>query len=135
MALWTGQAIAAATGGRLARGFEATGVSIDSRTLQPGDLFVALTDVRDGHDFVRAALDKGASGALVSRVPDGCGADDPLVPKDGGEDTAATIPGAELHLIPGMGHNLPAPLIVPVCDLIERATARARELRTVPLPT
>jgi UDP-N-acetylmuramoyl-tripeptide--D-alanyl-D-alanine ligase len=79
MALWTGQAIAAATGGRLARGFEATGVSIDSRTLQPGDLFVALTDVRDGHDFVRAALDKGASGALVSRVPDGCGADDPLV--------------------------------------------------------
>ena len=63
------------------------------------------------------------------------GADDPLVPKDGGEDTAATIPGAELHLIPGMGHNLPAPLIVPVCDLIERATARARELTTVPLPT
>ena len=54
------------------------------------------------------------------------GSDDPLVPKDGGEDTAATIPGAELHLIPGMGHNLPAPLIVPVCDLIERATARAR---------
>lgn len=79
MALWTGQAIAAATGGRLARDFAATGVSIDTRTLEPGDLFVALTDVRDGHDFVRAALDRGASGALVVRVPPGCGADDPLV--------------------------------------------------------
>ncbi len=54
------------------------------------------------------------------------GADDPLVPKAGGEDTAANIPGAELHLIPGMGHNLPKAVITPICDLIELATARAR---------
>lgn len=54
------------------------------------------------------------------------GIDDPLVPKDGGEDTAAVIPGAELHLLPAMGHNIPKQLITPICDLIELATARAR---------
>jgi hypothetical protein len=46
-------------------------VSIDTRTLQPGDLFVALKDVRDGHDFVAQALAKGAAAALVSRIPEG----------------------------------------------------------------
>jgi UDP-N-acetylmuramoyl-tripeptide--D-alanyl-D-alanine ligase len=46
-------------------------VSIDSRTVAPGDLFVALADVRDGHDFVTDALDKGAAAALVARVPEG----------------------------------------------------------------
>jgi pimeloyl-ACP methyl ester carboxylesterase len=54
------------------------------------------------------------------------GADDPLVPLAGGEDTAASIPGAELHVIPGMGHDLPSQLIPLIADLIERATARAR---------
>ncbi len=38
------------------------------------------------------------------------GADDALVPPSGGEDTAACIPGAELELVPGMGHNIPAAL-------------------------
>ncbi len=54
------------------------------------------------------------------------GVDDPLVPKDGGEDTAANIAGAELHLLEAMGHNFPKPLYGKVADLIERATARAR---------
>ena len=53
------------------------------------------------------------------------GADDPLVQVQGGEDTAATIPGAELHIIPGMGHNLPRGLWKSVADLIERATRKA----------
>ncbi|MBN1319376.1 MAG: UDP-N-acetylmuramoyl-tripeptide--D-alanyl-D-alanine ligase [Thermoleophilia bacterium] len=45
-----------------------SGVSIDTRTLQPGDLFVALKGERfDGHDFVKAALAAGASGAVVGR--------------------------------------------------------------------
>ncbi|MDO8322445.1 MAG: alpha/beta hydrolase [Phenylobacterium sp.] len=52
---------------------------------------------------------------------------DPLVPVEGGRDTAASIPGAELHTIPGMGHDLPHQLIPRIADLIERATARARE--------
>ena len=49
-----------------------TGVSIDSRTVAPGDLFVALKGPNhDGHDFVAEALKK-AAGALVSReLPEG----------------------------------------------------------------
>ncbi len=43
-----------------------TGFSIDTRTLQPGDVFVALKDQRDGHDFVSAAFAKGAAAALVA---------------------------------------------------------------------
>ena len=78
-ALWTAADAQAATGGSGPGGWTATGVSIDTRTLVPGDLFVALTDVRDGHDFVAQALDKGAAAALVSRVPEGVPADAPLL--------------------------------------------------------
>ncbi|MEL6551757.1 MAG: UDP-N-acetylmuramoyl-tripeptide--D-alanyl-D-alanine ligase [Pseudomonadota bacterium] len=70
MSLWTSADAAAATGGSTGD-WEATGVSIDTRTLAPGDLFIALKAARDGHDFVGEALEKGASAALVSRIPDG----------------------------------------------------------------
>jgi len=66
-ALWTAQEIAAATGGQVLADFEATGVSIDSRSIEPGDLFVALTGARDGHEFVVQTADKGAAGALISK--------------------------------------------------------------------
>ncbi|WP_424993780.1 UDP-N-acetylmuramoyl-tripeptide--D-alanyl-D-alanine ligase [Oceanicaulis sp.] len=70
--LWTAKQAAEASGGRLTEGgWSATGVSIDTRTLQPGDLFIALTDRRDGHDFAQAALEKGAAAVLVSR-PEVC---------------------------------------------------------------
>ena len=81
--LWRSEEIAAATGGELAgKPFSATGVSIDTRTIEPGDLFVALGGVRDGHEFVAEALAKGAAGVLASRgvagpavmVPDTLGA-------------------------------------------------------------
>ncbi|WP_372839630.1 UDP-N-acetylmuramoyl-tripeptide--D-alanyl-D-alanine ligase [Phaeovulum sp.] len=78
-ALWTSDEAQAATGGKLTRAFEASGVSIDSRSLAPGDLFVALKDVRDGHDFVAAALERGAAAALVSQIPQGCSEADPLL--------------------------------------------------------
>jgi len=42
-----------------------TGFSLDTRTLQPGEVFVAIRDVRDGHDFVLEAFRKGAAAALV----------------------------------------------------------------------
>jgi UDP-N-acetylmuramoyl-tripeptide--D-alanyl-D-alanine ligase len=79
MTLWTSVDAARATGGRSTQVWQAGGVSIDTRTLQPGDLFVALTDVRDGHDFVAAALESGAAAALVSRVPEGIAPDAPLL--------------------------------------------------------
>jgi UDP-N-acetylmuramoyl-tripeptide--D-alanyl-D-alanine ligase len=67
--LWTSAEIAAATRGR-AQGaaFAATGVEIDSRLVQPGDLFVALKGARDGHDFIPGALESGAAGALSSEL-------------------------------------------------------------------
>ena len=68
--LWTSADIARATGGAAGGGFSATGVSIDTRSLEPGDLFVALAGVRDGHEFVAQAMAKGAAGALVSQDVD-----------------------------------------------------------------
>ena len=56
--LWTSEDAAKATGGRVTQPWTAAGVSIDTRTLAKGDLFVALKDVRDGHDFVALALEK-----------------------------------------------------------------------------
>ncbi len=66
--LWTWDDLVAASGG-MPDGTpdgSITGVSIDSRTLRPGECFVALQDVRDGHDFVPAAFAAGARAALVS---------------------------------------------------------------------
>ena len=54
------------------------------------------------------------------------GADDPLVPVAGGRDTAANIPGAELRVIDGMGHDLPPALYDVFVDAIGRAVERAR---------
>lgn len=65
--LWTAEEARAATGGWTTAPFAATGVSIDSRTIRPGDLFIALTDQRDGHEFVNAAFAAGAAAAMVSR--------------------------------------------------------------------
>ncbi|MEO0773155.1 MAG: UDP-N-acetylmuramoyl-tripeptide--D-alanyl-D-alanine ligase [Pseudomonadota bacterium] len=79
MSLWTSEEAAEATGGRVTAPWAATGVSIDTRTLEPGDLFVALTVARDAHEFVGQALEKGAAAALVSRVPEGVSEDAPLL--------------------------------------------------------
>jgi UDP-N-acetylmuramoyl-tripeptide--D-alanyl-D-alanine ligase len=71
-ALWPSEEMALATGGEVSAPFMVTaGLSIDTRTLEPGDLFVALKDQRDGHDFVEAAFAAGASGALVSQEVSG----------------------------------------------------------------
>ena len=70
--LWTREEIGRATGASFQGDWSGvTGVSIDSRSVANGDLFVALKDQRDGHDFVGAALDAGAGAALVTHVPDG----------------------------------------------------------------
>lgn len=54
------------------------------------------------------------------------GADDPLVPVEGGRDTAETIPGAELRIIDGMGHDFPLQLVETFADAIEAAAGRAQ---------
>src|SRR5258708_19617832 len=78
--LWTSDEAARATGGKANRDWSAHGVSIDTRSIERGDFFVALQgDSRDGHGFVAAALEKGAAAALVSRVPDGLTSPAPLL--------------------------------------------------------
>jgi UDP-N-acetylmuramoyl-tripeptide--D-alanyl-D-alanine ligase len=61
--------IVTATGGRLEQGNPAqaiTGVSIDSRTIGSGELFIAIRGDRfDGHEFIAAAMARGALGAMV----------------------------------------------------------------------
>lgn len=83
-ALWSAEDAATATGGRLvgADSWIASGISIDTRSLQPGDLFVALKDQRDGHEFLADAFAKGAAAALVSRADLAEGAGGPTLVVD-----------------------------------------------------
>lgn len=53
---------------------------------------------------------------------------DPLAPVEGGRDTAANIPGAELRIIPNMGHDMPPSLYDVIVEAICRAAERSRAL-------
>jgi UDP-N-acetylmuramoyl-tripeptide--D-alanyl-D-alanine ligase len=71
-ALWTSAEIAAATSGTVHGGaFRVDDLSIDSRTLKLGDLFVALNGARDGADFAGAAFASGAAAVLTARPVEG----------------------------------------------------------------
>ncbi len=79
-ALWTDTEAEQVTGGHSTRPWQASGVSIDSRSLQPGDLFIAIRGPRfDAHDFLDEAFDAGAACALVNRIPRGHPAEHPLL--------------------------------------------------------
>ncbi len=66
--LWTAQDAAAATSGSSITNWAAKGISIDTRSLTTGDLFVSLHGPNhDGHDFVGAAFERGAAAAMVDR--------------------------------------------------------------------
>ena len=101
----TGAEIAAATGGRVISGDPAVRIerwAIDTRSLQPGDLFVAIRGERfDGHDFVTAALAAGAAGAVVTATP----------------------------ALPEAGKAGPAPLVIQVADTTRALQDGAREVR------
>ena len=80
--LWRWPELCSACGSPESDGPDVTGISIDSRTLAPGDLFVALSgdpgprfhssgsSGRDGHDFIAAAEKAGAAGFIVARPVD-----------------------------------------------------------------
>jgi len=79
-ALWTADEAAVATGGTATGWDRVGGVSIDTREIGPGEMFVALAgENRDGHAFVADALAKGAGCAMVTHRPEGVGADAPLL--------------------------------------------------------
>ena len=106
--LWTAPEAAAAVGGawhggpRDPGGVSLTGVSIDTRTLAPGELFVALAGPnRDGHDFARAALEAGAAAVLASRVPEGLDAA-PLILVDDTQAALERLGKAARARVPGL---------------------------------
>ena len=69
--LWTALGVVAPLEARVSGGlpYEIDGISIDTRSLAPGDLFFAVAgDNSDGHDYVGAALDKGAAAAVVDEA-------------------------------------------------------------------
>jgi len=77
--LWTADEVGVITGGRVTKNFNISGISIDTRTIKPNELFIALTNKRDGHNFILDAIELGASGALVNRVPKNIPPNFPLV--------------------------------------------------------
>jgi UDP-N-acetylmuramoyl-tripeptide--D-alanyl-D-alanine ligase len=86
--LWSAAEIAAATGGTARGEWTVVGVSIDSRTVKPGELFVALRGPHhDGHAFVADALALGAA-ALVDHMPEDLSEGAPVVLVD---DTMAAL--------------------------------------------
>jgi len=97
--------LAAVTGGRLLAGDPERRVgrlTIDSRALAAGDLFVAIRGARfDGHEFVAAALAAGAAGAVVARAPG----------------------------VPEAGHGRPAPILLQVADTTRALQDIARDVR------
>ena len=90
--MWNIEDAATATGGtRLGPPWRAGGVSIDSRSLEPGDLFVALEGPNhDGHRFVADALKEGAAAAIIHRDLEGLGSEAPLLRV---ADTQAALEG------------------------------------------
>jgi len=78
--LWTVQEACKATDGTPFGEWECTGISIDSRNITKGDLFIALNGPSfNGHKFVRDALKAGAVAAMVSEIPSNCRDDDKLL--------------------------------------------------------
>jgi UDP-N-acetylmuramoyl-tripeptide--D-alanyl-D-alanine ligase len=89
--IWTKNEACIATGGQCEMNWVAQGVSIDSRTVAYGDLFIALVGPNmDGHKFLTQAFERGAVAAVVSQVPDNADASWPLLMVD---DTQAALEG------------------------------------------
>ena len=81
--LWTSESAIMATDGHGRADWRADGVTINSREVNSGDLFVAIKGPRfDGHDFTADALAAGASAAVVDHRPDAIGDDAPLLEVD-----------------------------------------------------
>jgi UDP-N-acetylmuramoyl-tripeptide--D-alanyl-D-alanine ligase len=115
--LWTTETLTAATGKAPRAPITAHGVSIDTRTLRPGDLFVALVgENSDGHAHVATALAKGAAGAVVHTIPHDVPADAPLLVVDD------TLSG--LHQLGAFGRSRFAGRVVAVTGSVGKTTTK-----------
>lgn len=71
MTLYNSEDLVKATGGSSNNYWEITGVSIDSRKVEAGDLFIAIVgENNDGHQYVKSALENGAVAAVVNYIPE-----------------------------------------------------------------
>lgn len=81
--LWTAKEAVKATGGAAKGDWAASGLSIDTRSLQKGDLFIALKgDHADGHAYAKQAIDKGAAAAMVAHPVEGVPVEKLLIVQD-----------------------------------------------------
>ena len=81
--IWTAEDLTLALSSRVAEHISAFGISIDTRTLRLGDLFIALKGEKtDGHTFVKTAVEKGASVCLVDHLIEGIPQDKQIVVSD-----------------------------------------------------
>jgi UDP-N-acetylmuramoyl-tripeptide--D-alanyl-D-alanine ligase len=88
-ALWNAVEIAESTEGIASGNWAADSISIDSRSIFPGALFIALKGPNfDGHHYVTAAIKAGAAGAMIDHRPNDLAADSPVVQVD---DTMAGL--------------------------------------------
>ncbi|MEA2536760.1 MAG: UDP-N-acetylmuramoyl-tripeptide--D-alanyl-D-alanine ligase, partial [Chloroflexota bacterium] len=116
-----GAEIARLTGGRLERASDrpVRGAAVDSRRVQPGNLFVALPGERtDGHEHLAAAIQAGAAAVLVSRpgVLPATGADVSLI--------RVANPLAALHVLAGAWRSRFDPLTVGITGSIAKTSTK-----------
>ena len=124
----------AARGAHVSKVIGSPGFPTDEQTRREA----SLADARRSYYPVGAARQMAAIAANGDRRPKLAritaptvvlhGADDPLVPVEGGKDTAANIAGAELRIIAGMGHDCPIPLVPAFADAIVAAAERAHAI-------
>ena len=101
--LWTAKEVIQATQGHvnpdiMHQSWEATGVSIDSRTIKRGELFIALEGQNfDGHDYVADAFVRGAAAAIISRMPNDVPEDWALVVVDDTYQALEDLAGVARH--------------------------------------
>ena len=96
------------------------GVGVDSRSIRPAELFVALPGQKhDGHDFVAEALARGAATALVERVPAG------LVVADGAAGPPLVVVPSTLLALQALARRrrtVTRPIIITICGSVGKAT-------------
>jgi UDP-N-acetylmuramoyl-tripeptide--D-alanyl-D-alanine ligase len=78
--LWTSEEVSKLIGGKSSQYWAASGVSIDSRTVKPGDLFIPICGPNfDGHNFIGSALEKGAVASVFANGVDSFAQDMPML--------------------------------------------------------
>ncbi len=107
------------------------GASIDSRSVRPGQLFVPIVAERDGHDFIKSALDGGATAYLSSRVDPVGGtairvADTALALADLGRAVRARVPDRVVGITGSVGKTSTKDLLAGVLRTTYRTAASER---------